>query len=63
MLLVKQHRVLTALVVALSVLSMAEYFSEDMLTVIIQGRYSSRWYVLGNEIRIILFLIVSNRTI
>lgn len=38
MFLVKQHRVLTALVVTLSVLSMAEYFSEDMLTVIIQGR-------------------------
>lgn len=37
-LLVKQHRVLTALVVALSVLSMAEYLSEDVITVMTQGR-------------------------
>lgn len=36
-LLVKQHRALAALVMALAVLSMAEYLSEDMLTVIIQG--------------------------
>lgn len=54
--LVKQHRALAALVMARAVLSMAEYLSEDVLTVIIQGAFQAA--VLCWEMRSILFSIV-----